>query len=193
MAVTVACCLRWLAPQFYIDGKLIFLLWCWCPSTTAASITHSRQLQPTNCDDRKNAEMCAYQAEAQPGVLPGGAYIVGHSIETSYISIQSWFPDGEQMDLAVMMADYWEEFGRTGAVAKWPLYNPDEDNVLVFQGPSLGGVRVENHMRAEQCAWMTDHAPYDVPPFASGSFKAALRRLSANATAALVQTSRAME
>mmetsp|Transcript_12470 Transcript_12470/g.31923 ORF Transcript_12470/g.31923 Transcript_12470/m.31923 type:complete len:531 (-) Transcript_12470:394-1986(-) len=75
--------------------------------------------QPTNCDKRKDAAMCAYQAEAQPGVLPSGAYTVGHSIETSYISIQSWFPDGEQMDLAVTVADY-STGPSLGRRARWP-------------------------------------------------------------------------
>jgi len=54
----------------------------------------------------------------------------------------------------------------------------------VFQTPSLGGIRVENHVRAEQCRWMEEHPPFDVPPFASGKIATALHRLRSNLTAA---------
>ena len=39
-------------------------------------------------------------------------------------------------------------------------YNIAEDNVLVFQGRSLGGIRIENHIRKEACDWMDNHNPF---------------------------------
>lgn len=72
-----------------------------------------------------------------------------------------WMPPGEQIDVSKAMSKHFHTFGRTAAVDReWPTWNPDEDNSLVFQGESLGGIKMETNLRSAACDWHDENPPF---------------------------------
>lgn len=92
-----------------------------------------------------------------PGLGPGNPFVV-HSSEIQYVMADAHeLAPGDETSLAAAMSSYWYTFAVIGdpnhatAPAVWPLFTEQQDEVLRFDEPAAGGIRVQAGVRKLAC------------------------------------------